>query len=395
MKDKNNFRDENWGEIKLDEKSLSILTGFPFKSDLYDRQEGIPLIRIRDLGKETTEIKYRGEFEEKYIVEKNDILIGMDGEFNIVKWNGPTALLNQRVAKISTLDKKIDKDFLFYALKLPLKKIEKEIWQTTVKHLSTKHIRNIKINIPSIELQKEIANILSQVESLSYMHDSKIQILLELKAGLLSKIFTDITSNGNYIKSEKLGRITKIITGGTPNRSNPSYWNGEIPWITTSEIRYKDIYDSKEKITDIGLKESSAKIIPKNSVLMAMYGQGVTRGRVAILRIESAINQACAAILPNEIVLPEYLFYFLTYKYEQIRNLAHGANQQNLNLDLIKNIEIPVLEKEQQRKLSEILMEIDNNLNLEIYQKTLYEELFYSAMDQFISKRLITENSLS
>jgi len=93
-----------------------------------------------------------------------------------------------------------------------------------------------------------------------------------------------------------LGEIAEVGSGGTPNRSNLSYWNGNIPWITTSEIDFSEITQGDEFITALGLANSSAKKYPKNTLLMAMYGQGKTRGKIAILGIEATINQACAAI---------------------------------------------------------------------------------------------------
>ena len=94
-----------------------------------------------------------------------------------------------------------------------------------------------------------------------------------------------------------LGEIARISSGGTPDRAEPSYWGGDVPWVTTGEIRFNTITDTFEKITPAGLKNSSAKLFPPGTLLMAMYGQGKTRGQVAKLAIEAATNQACAAIL--------------------------------------------------------------------------------------------------
>lgn len=138
-----------------------------------------------------------------------------------------------------------------------------------------------------------------------------------------------------------LGKCAKIYTGGTPSRKKLEYWGGNIPWIKTGEIDYSVIEDTEEKITQAGLDGSSAKIVPTGSLLMAMYGQGVTRGRVGITGIEASINQACAAIEIEDATTAKHTFYFLEYKYEDIRDLAQGANQQNLNLAIVKSIGIP------------------------------------------------------
>lgn len=141
--------------------------------------------------------------------------------------------------------------------------------------------------------------------------------------------------------TKPLGECAKIYTGGTPNRKRPEYWGGDVPWIKTGEINYTIIEDTEEKITEAGLNGSSAKIVPAGSLLMAMYGQGITRGRVGITGIPASINQACAAIEIADATIAKHTFFFLERKYEDIRDLAQGANQQNLNLAIVKSIEIP------------------------------------------------------
>jgi len=148
----------------------------------------------------------------------------------------------------------------------------------------------------------------------------------------------------NDVKTVRLEEIAELFSGGTPARKRPKYWGGDIPWVKTGEISFNTIKDTEERITSIGLKESSARIAPEGSLLLALYGQGVTRGRVAILGIEAAINQACLAILPNQKrIYPNFLFFHLMSQYERIRSLSHGTNQANLNATMIKNLRIPLL----------------------------------------------------
>src|SRR5690554_3582220 len=99
--------------------------------------------------------------------------------------------------------------------------------------------------------------------------------------------------------SDSLGNIFETTSGGTPSRTEKAYWNGDIPWVTTSLVDFSVIVSAEEFLTAEGLKNSSAKLFPKGTVLMAMYGQGKTRGKVALLSIKAATNQACAAILPR------------------------------------------------------------------------------------------------
>lgn len=156
-----------------------------------------------------------------------------------------------------------------------------------------------------------------------------------------------------------LGEIAQVTSGGTPDRSEPSYWGGAIPWVTTGEIRFNTITDTTEKITEAGLKNSSAKLFPPGSLLMAMYGQGKTRGQVAKLGIEAATNQACAAILLNQNEDTEFFFQFLASHYEAIRELGNAGTQKNLSGALIKEISVPVPPKREQEKIARVLVTWD------------------------------------
>jgi type I restriction enzyme S subunit len=218
----------------------------------------------------------------------------------------------------------------------------------------------------------------------------------ELKINTINRVFSyglekqqdENEDFGKYPKGWKVGRISdvaNVITGGTPDRDNKEFWDGDIPWVTTGEINYKDITSTIEKITQEGLNNSAAKIIPSRSILLAMYGQGVTRGKVAMLRIEAATNQACAAIITNNRVISEFLYYYLSSRYMEIRNLAHGANQQNLNLQLVKSIPIVYPEKKsEQEKIVEILHALDEKINAVQNDKLLNEELFNSALNKYL-----------
>ena len=159
-------------------------------------------------------------------------------------------------------------------------------------------------------------------------------------------------------KVTRLGDVARIVSGGTPDRSKLEYWNGNIPWVKTGEINYGVITETEEKITQEGLDNSSARIMPVGTTLMAMYGQGITRGRVAILGIDSAINQACAAISINNDISTDFLFYFLTFSYDKIRSLGHGANQKNLNSAFIRSIEVILPPLPEQRAIAHTLRTI-------------------------------------
>lgn len=158
--------------------------------------------------------------------------------------------------------------------------------------------------------------------------------------------------------------IAKVASGGTPSRKNDVYWEGDIPWVTTAEVNFNTIEDSVQKISKFGLDNSSAKLFPPDTILMAMYGQGKTRGKVAKLGIEASTNQACAAILLKEELSTDYYYLFLQSQYENIRNLSNSGGQKNLSAGLVKSIKVPVPPLTEQEKIAKILSTWDRAIEV-------------------------------
>jgi type I restriction enzyme S subunit len=156
-------------------------------------------------------------------------------------------------------------------------------------------------------------------------------------------------------KLSTIEEISNVSSGGTPSRKNDAYWNGNIPWVTTAEVQYKIIEDTSEKITEEGLAKSSAKLFPVDTILMAMYGQGKTRGQVAKLGIEASTNQACAAIVLHPGYEVDYYYQFLVSQYENIREMANSGGQENLSSGIVKSIQVPVPPLPEQKKIAQIL----------------------------------------
>jgi type I restriction enzyme, S subunit len=148
--------------------------------------------------------------------------------------------------------------------------------------------------------------------------------------------------NGRAWRSAHIGEIFETASGGTPDRSQKKYWGGGIPWISTSLVNFNHIEKAEEFVTEEGLKNSSAKIFPPGTILIAMYGQGKTRGQVAILDIAATTNQACAAVLPKEGIIPEFIFLALSNRYEELRDLSNSGGQENLSQTLIRGFSISI-----------------------------------------------------
>ena len=158
-------------------------------------------------------------------------------------------------------------------------------------------------------------------------------------------------------KEEKLGVLFEITSGGTPSRDNPDFFSGNIPWFKTGDLKSYRLTNSEEFITQEALENSAAKIFPKDTVLLAMYG--ATIGAAGILSIEAATNQACAAFLPSKHVNPEFLYYFFLHNKQQLINKGVGGAQPNLSGRLLKDLKIPLPPLEVQKKIAAVLEKAD------------------------------------
>ena len=154
---------------------------------------------------------------------------------------------------------------------------------------------------------------------------------------------TQISYSKNY-QVLKVIQICSVGSGGTPSRSRKDYYNGDIPWIKTGEVVNDVIYNTEEKITQEAIDNSSAKLYPKDSLIVAMYGQGKTRGRTAKLGVEATTNQACAVLydINSSIISTDYLWVYLQNEYFRLRELASGNSQPNLNAEMIKNYPVVI-----------------------------------------------------
>ena len=179
---------------KLLPEVCTIQYGFPFDSTKFSDSNGMPLIRIRDVVRGYSETYTTEEYKSEYIVHENDLLIGMDGEFNIAKWGKTPALLNQRVCRLAPKDS-IDKDYLFYFMPIALKRIEEKTPFVTVKHLSAKELNKIEIPVLSLEEQRKIAETLSKVDKLIAFRDQQLAKLDELVKARFVEMFGDCHHN--------------------------------------------------------------------------------------------------------------------------------------------------------------------------------------------------------
>ena len=262
---------------------------------------------------------------------------------------------NQGFKSIIPNIEKVDSLFLYYLLKYNKGNIEAMGSGTTFKEISGATMKNIEVLIPPLDEQRKIAGILGALDDKIELN-RRINANLEEQAQALFKSwFVDFEpfKDGPFIDSE-LGKIPKgwkvntiedlasyIASGGTPRTLDTSYYDGDIRWFTTKELKDGFLFDSEKHISQTALENSAAKLFPQNTVLMAIYASP-TVGRLGILTAESTCNQAAVGIIAKEEIGYIYLYLLLLSERVNLNNLASGAAQQNLNVGIIKRYRVLV-----------------------------------------------------
>lgn len=290
---------------KLLPEVCTIQYGFPFDSAKFSDSNGMPLIRIRDVVRGYSETYTTEEYKSEYIVHENDLLIGMDGEFNIAKWGKTPALLNQRVCRLAPNDS-IDKDYLFYFMPVALKRIEEKTPFVTVKHLSAKELNKIEIPVLPLEEQRKIAETLSKVDELIAFREQQLAKLDELvKARFVEMFGNPIENTMNWPKKLLRDITTKIGSGATPKGGRESYPNAGV-----SLIRSMNVYDGQflykdlAHLTDEQATQLNGVTVEAEDVLVNITGASVARSCVVPKDVLPArVNQHVAIVRCNRELL--------------------------------------------------------------------------------------------
>jgi type I restriction enzyme S subunit len=244
--------------------------------------------------------------------------------------------------------------FVYYSILHRSALLSQKAVKSTVLSLRLPILQDFPIDIPkSKEEQNKIASCFSTLDVVIAAHSQKLDTLKDYKKGLIQSLFPQEDETvpkyrfPEFVKDNRwrkitVGEIAKVSAGGTPDSTNPEYWNGNIPWMNSGELNNKRIYSVSNFITSKGLKESSTKLIPPKCVLIGLAGQGKTRGTAAINYIELCTNQSIGSIYPNEDVFDsEFLYQRIDSIYEKLRYLSAGdGGRGGLNLQIIKEVEL-------------------------------------------------------
>ena len=305
-----------------------------------DDSSYIPIIRIRDVKPGKASTYYMGNYSKEYIVKRGDILVGMDGEFNLEKWNDIDSLLNQRVARITEMPSKSTKGYLYHILGPIFKKIEREISGGSVKHLSVKIINSISIPLPHIKVQEEIVKILDSFTNLIDALNEELSLRQKQFEYYREKLLTFDDNTNRYCLKE----VFETKNGYTPSTSNKEYWdNGNIPWFRMEDIRQNGriLNDSTLHITRAGVKGN--RLFKANSIILAT---SATIGEHALILVEHLSNQRFTNFYPNEAfdkkVNMKYIYYYMFIIDEWCKSHVNQGGFASVDMDGLFKLSIPI-----------------------------------------------------
>ena len=287
------------------------------------------------------------------LIPENSVIIAMYGQGDTagrVAINKIPLTTNQACCNFIIDKEKADYNFIYYQLCTLYDKMVSLKSGGAQPNLNAGKLKELEIALPPLETQQKIAGILSAYDDLIENNRKQIKLLEEAAQKLYKEWFVKLNFPGHenvkiidgvpegWIETDINSICTKINAGGTPNRKKTEYWNNkDVKWFKTKELQDCWLYDSEEYISQKGLENSSAKIFPKNTILMAIYASP-TLGRLGILTNEACCNQAALCMIANEeIISYQWLYLKLLELREYFNSVARGAGQQNISADVVKN----------------------------------------------------------
>lgn len=353
-------------------KHIDILSGCAFPSSGFNRNNGVPLIRIRDILSGKTETYYEGSYDLKYLIKKGDLLVGMDGDFNREYWKGTDALLNQRVCKITPNPETLDKNFLYHFLQKELDKIYATTDVVTVKHLSVKKIQDIKIRLPSLKEQKRIAAILDKADAIRQKREQAIKLADDFLRAKFLEMFGTPANNIHRFPKGTIRDLVDSVNYGTSAKA--SIDSGEYPILRMGNITYQGRWDFTDlKYLDLSVKEKDKYLVKEGDLLFNRTNSKELVGKTAVYEEDRPMAFAgyLIRVRPNSIGNNYYISGYLNSIHGKITlmNMCKSiVGMANINAQELQNIEILIPPKHLQDEYEIIYKKIKKGLS--IYDKS-------------------------
>lgn len=393
---------------------IIIQSGYPFNSKQFClNSKYIGLVRIRDLAKHKTETFFKGEYQDDYLIESGDILIGMDGDYHTVLWKGSPALLNQRICKVDSKSSDyLNHDYLFYLLYNEIPKINLQTASTTVKHLSKKDIFKIKTFIPPINEQRKIAAILSSVDRCIEATETMIAKLKDLKKALMQELLTKglppnvaakygIKKSGKF-KDSPLGKIPKEwevvnlqdickrVTDGTHDTPKPSKYGFHL-------ITSKNLKDGRIDIKNSYLiSEQDYNEVNKRSEVNAgdvLFGMIGTVGNPVVVEehdLPFAIKNVGLFKTNGDYKLSNWLCNYLssTSFLKLLDAQLSGSSQRFVGLGFLRKLPVPKPQRKEMEFIVNVLNSIQDKIGATEKRKETSQSLKKALMQDLLTGKI-------
>lgn len=370
-----------WPERTLAQLGARVTSGSRGWAKYYSNQ-GDLFVRITNLRRSSTRIDLD---EPRYVrvdpedaearrtrLRPGDILVSITADIGIiglVDTSIPSpAYINQHIARVRLDPKLADSRFVAYYLAswAPQRRFVGATDQGAKAGMNLTAVANLTTVLPRLADQVAIADALdSAVEQIDAL-ERLVAKKRDIKHGVMQALLTGETRLSGFSghwQRRSIGDFAEVRAGGTPSTAIARYWGGDVRWMSSGEIHKKRVHEVQGRITQDGLRESAARIFPVGTVLMALAGQGKTRGTVAVSRVVLSANQSIAGILPSPAHDPDYLYYNLDTRYEELRGESTGdGGRGGLNLTIIKKLEVWMPPLDEQVAIARVIGDVDDEL---------------------------------
>jgi len=398
-----------WKDITLGDLVVSSAFGPRFSSDLYCENGTIGTVRTTDLCNEGM-INYKtipyadidvNQYK-SHVLRDGNLLITRSGTCGV-----PCIFEEQDKPIIAAaflirfiLKENVSPKYLHILLKDSnvQHKISNMASGGVQKNLTGTNLKKLKLIVPEYQEQQKIAKILGTWDKAISTTERLIDNIKQQKKALMQQLLSGdnkgkrlLDDSGKPFEGDweevTIGLVASLTAGGTPSTKHPEYWGGDISWMNSGEVNLKQVYGVVGRITELGLQKSSTKEIPENSILIALAGQGKTRGTVAINRIKLCTNQSIAAIMPNEQKLdPNFLYFNLDDRYQELRSISTGdGGRGGLNLSILKSIKLKLPSLAEQQKIASVLTNADKEIELLEQQLSYLKQEKKALMQQLLT----------
>jgi len=359
------------GQLTLGDVLLDIQAGKSFQTaEVLARPDELGVLKVSAVTWSDFQPDEAKALSSEYLPDTNhrvrerDLLISRAntkefvGAVVLVDRDYPFRLLSDKTLRLVIDEDRASKEYLLFALRSAKARQHIEHYATgtsdSMRNISQGVITSVPIDLPPVPVQRQIATRLkaqlAEVETARQAAQAQLRDTRLLRTRMLKAFFAELDA----VPKKKLGDHAPTTSGSTPSRGNKLYWQpAEIAWVKTGEVAFAPITTTEEAISSKALAECSLTLLPPKSILVAMIGQGKTRGQSAILEIPATTNQNCFAVMPNDTWEPDFLYLWMQASYQDLRNLSaeRGGSQAALNGALLKALEVPAPNKTEQQHL--------------------------------------------